>query len=376
MTAPVRVYYDGDADRSRLTGRTFAIIGYGSQGHAHALNLRESGAQVVVGLRRGGASWDRAGSAGLDVRPVAEAAQVADVIMMLVPDQDARAAYEAAVAPGLSAGKTLMFAHGFNIHYGEISPPEGVDVSMVAPKSPGHLVRSEYQAGRGVPGLVAVHQDASGQALANALAYAAGIGCTRAGVIETSFREETETDLFGEQAVLCGGVTALVKAGFETLTAAGYRPEMAYFECMHELKLIVDLMYRGGLQFMRYSISDTAEYGDYTRGPRVITEETRAAMQEILGAIQDGSFAKEWLAENQAGRPNFDRLRQADRDHEIERVGAQLRAMMPWSEEGRGSGAAKQRGSDEKAEKHAPSGSEGTEKGERRPRRPAHPLPR
>jgi ketol-acid reductoisomerase len=371
MTTPVRVYYDADADRSRLAGRTFAIIGYGSQGHAHALNLRESGARVVVGLRRGGGSWQRAEAAGLEVRPVAEAGAMADVIMMLVPDQDARAIYEADVGPGLRAGKTLMFAHGFNIHYGEIAPPEDVDVSMVAPKSPGHLVRSEFQAGRGVPALVAVHQDASDRALTNALAYAAGIGCTRAGVIETSFREETETDLFGEQAVLCGGVTALVKAGFETLTAAGYRPEMAYFECLHELKLIVDLMYRGGMQFMRYSISDTAEYGDYTRGPRVITEETRAAMQRILGAIQDGSFAREWLAENRAGRPNFDRLRQADRDHEIERVGAELRAMMPWSEEGkRGSGEAGKQGSDQ-AER-----TEKSEKEARRPRRPAHPLPR
>jgi ketol-acid reductoisomerase len=350
------VYYDGDADRGRLAGSTIAVIGYGSQGHAHALNLTESGAKVIVGLRRGGASWDRAAAAGLDVRPVPEAAQRADVIMMLVPDQDGRTIYESGVAAGLRAGNTLMFAHGFNIHYREIVPPAEIDVAMVAPKSPGHLVRSEFEAGRGVPGLVAVHQDPSGHALANALSYAAGIGCTRAGVIETSFREETETDLFGEQAVLCGGVTALVKAGFETLTQAGYRPEMAYFECLHELKLIVDLMYRGGLGFMRHSISDTAEYGDYTRGPRVITEETRAEMRRILEAIQDGSFAREWLAENRAGRPNFERARRADNDHEIERVGARLRAMMPWSEEGkqRGSGetgtreagAAGQRGSD------------------------------
>jgi ketol-acid reductoisomerase len=362
MTAPVRVYYDSDADHRRLQGRTFAIIGYGSQGHAHALNLRESGARVIVGLRRGGGSWDRATRDGLDVRPVAEAAREADAIMMLVPDQDGRAVYDSDVVSSLKPNKTLMFAHGFNIHYREIVPPHGVDVSMVAPKSPGHLVRSEYQAGRGVPALVAVHQDASGQALANALAYAAGIGCTRAGVIETSFREETETDLFGEQAVLCGGVTALVKAGFETLTAAGYQPEMAYFECLHELKLIVDLMYRGGLQFMRYSISDTAEYGDYTRGPRIVADETRAAMEEILEAIQDGSFAREWLAENRAGRPNFERLRQADCNHEIERVGAQLRAMMPWSEEG------KKAETTDKAEK--------AEKKEKRPRRAAHPLPR
>jgi ketol-acid reductoisomerase len=335
MTDTVRVYYDADADRGRLTGRTFAIIGYGSQGHAHALNLKESGASVLVGLRPGGGSWEGARAAGLDVRTVAGAAEVADTIMLLVPDQDMRAIYEGGVAGALRPGKTLMFAHGFNIHYGEIVPPAGVDVSMVAPKSPGHLVRSEYQAGRGVPALVAIHQDASGEALTNALAYASGIGCTRGGVIETSFREETETDLFGEQAVLCGGVTALVKAGFETLTQAGYRPEMAYFECLHELKLIVDLMYRGGMQFMRYSISDTAEYGDYTRGPRLITEETRAEMRRILAAVQDGSFAREWLAENRAGRPNFERLRQADRDHEIERVGKVLRAMMPWSEEGK-----------------------------------------
>ena len=332
---PVRVYYDADADRRRLADRTFAIVGYGSQGHAHALNLRDGGFKVIVGLRPGGGSWERARAAGLDVRPVAEAAAAADVIMMLTPDQDGRAIYEGGVAQALTPGKTLMFAHGFNIHFGEIVPPAGVDVSMVAPKSPGHLVRSEFEGGRGVPGLVAVHQDASGEALANALAYASGIGCTRAGVIQTSFREETETDLFGEQAVLCGGVTALVKAGFETLTAAGYRPEMAYFECLHELKLIVDLMYRGGMQFMRYSISDTAEYGDYTRGPRVVTEETRAEMRRILDEIQSGAFAREWLAENRNGRPNFERMRLADRHHEIERVGAQLRAMMPWSEEGK-----------------------------------------
>lgn len=366
MTAPVRMYYDADADRRRLTGRTFAIIGFGSQGHAHALNLTESGAQVLVGLRKNRPSWDRARAAGLEVRTADDAANAADVIMMLVPDQDARSVYEASVAPALKAGKTLMFAHGFNIHYGEIVPPADVDVTMVAPKSPGHLVRSEFEAGRGVPGLVAVHQDASGEALANALAYASGIGCTRAGVIETSFREETETDLFGEQAVLCGGVTALVKAGFETLTAAGYRPEMAYFECLHELKLIVDLMYRGGLQFMRYSISDTAEYGDYTRGPRVITPETRAAMRRILDAVQDGSFAREWLAENQAGRHRFEQLRREDRDHDIERVGAKLRAMMPWSEEGKRSEAAGQRSSQPEAQGQQPE----------RPRRPAAPLPR
>ncbi len=363
---PVRVYYDADTDRSRLDGRTFAIVGYGSQGHAHALNLRDSGARVIVGLRAGSKSAERAKAAGLDARPVAAASAAADAIMMLVPDQDARAVYERDVAPALAPGKTLMFAHGFNIHYGEIAPPAGVDVSMVAPKSPGHLVRSEYEAGRGVPALVAVHQDASGGALANALAYAGGIGCARAGVIETSFREETETDLFGEQAVLCGGVTALVKAGFETLTAAGYRPEMAYFECLHELKLIVDLMYRGGLQFMRHSISDTAEYGDYTRGPRLITEETRKEMRRILTEVQDGSFAREWLEENRAGRPTFDRLRQEDRDHLIEQVGAKLRAMMPWLEQP-GGGAVESRSRGAEAERSP----------ERQPpRRPAAPLPR
>jgi ketol-acid reductoisomerase len=355
----VRVYYDADTDRRRLDGRTFAIVGYGSQGHAHALNLRDGGVKVIVGLRAGSKSAERAKAAGLDVRPVAVAAASADTIMMLVPDQDARAIYECDVAAGLAPGKTLMFAHGFNIHYGEIAPPAGVDVSMVAPKSPGHLVRSEYEAGRGVPALVAVHQDASGDALANALAYAGGIGCARAGVIETSFREETETDLFGEQAVLCGGVTALVKAGFETLTAAGYRPEMAYFECLHELKLIVDLMYRGGMQFMRHSISDTAEYGDYTRGPRLITEETRAEMRRILAEVQDGSFAKEWLAENRAGRPNFERLRQEDRDHLIEQVGAKLRAMMPWAEEGKGNEATARATGKERQPARRPAGVQG-----------------
>jgi ketol-acid reductoisomerase len=332
----VRVYYDADADRRRLATRTFAIVGYGSQGHAHSLNLRDSGARVIVGVRPGGRSAEAARAAGLDVRPVAEATAEADVIMLLVPDQDMRSIYEQGVAPAIGPGKTLMFAHGFNIHYGEIVPPARVDVTMVAPKSPGHLVRSEYKAGRGVPALVAVRQEASGDALADALAYASGIGCTRAGVIETTFGDETETDLFGEQAVLCGGVTALVKAGFETLTAAGYRPELAYFECLHELKLIVDLMYRGGMQFMRYSISDTAEYGDYTRGPRVITDATRAEMRRILEEIRNGSFAREWLAESRAGRPEFERLRQADRDHEIERVGKVPRAVLPRSQEGQG----------------------------------------
>src|SRR5436309_3112938 len=331
-----RIFYDTDADPARLQNRVVAVIGYGSQGHAHALNLRDSGvgARVIVGLRPGGASWERARAEDLDVRPVAEAARAADVIMMLVPDQEARAVYEAGVAPALQRGKTLLFAHGFNIHFHEIVPPAGVDVAMIAPKSPGHLVRSEFQAGRGVPALVAVHQDASGNALADALAYAAGIGCARAGVFETTFREETETDLFGEQTVLCGGVTALIQAGFETLTAAGYAPEIAYFECMHELKLIVDLMYRGGMKFMRYSISDTAEYGDYTRGPKVITPEVHAAMQRILADIQSGSFAREWIAESRSGGRRFEALRKAGAEHPIEQVGAKLRAMMPWTEEG------------------------------------------
>ena len=339
-TAGVRVYYDRDADASRLTGRTIAIIGYGSQGHAHALNLQESGAKVIVGLRPSGASWRKAEAAGLEVRSVAEAARAAGTIMMLVPDQDCRTIYDESIAPALGRGKTLMFAHGFNIHFNEIKPPAEVDVSMIAPKSPGHLVRSEFQAGRGVPGLVAIHQDASGKALANALAYAAGVGCTRAGVIETSFKEETETDLFGEQVVLCGGVSQLIKAGFETLVEAGYKPEMAYFECLHELKLIVDLIYSGGLKYMRYSISDTAEFGDYTRGPRIITEATRQEMRKILAEIQSGQFAREWLAEHRSGGSNFARMRQADADHLIEKVGPELRAMMPWSEEGKARQAA------------------------------------
>jgi len=335
MSSSVRVYYEADTDRARLRDRVFAIIGYGSQGHAHAQNLRDSGARVIVGLRPNGASWKQAAADGLEVRTVAEAAKAGDVIMMLVPDQEQRAVYEAAVAPALGPGKTLMFAHGFNIHFGEIVPPAGVDVSMIAPKSPGGLVRSEYQAGRGVPALVAVHQDASGKALPNALAYATGIGCSRAGVLATSFAEETETDLFGEQAVLCGGVTALIQAGFETLTEAGYAPEMAYFECLHELKLIVDLIYRGGLGFMRHSISNTAEYGDLTRGDRVISPAVREEMRRLLADIRSGMFAKEWIAECRAGAPNFEKLRRAAQQHPIEQVGARLRAMMPWTEEGK-----------------------------------------
>ena len=334
----MRVYYDRDADINLIKGKKVAVIGYGSQGHAHALNLRDAGHRVIVGLRPGGASASRAKAEGLDVRPVAEAARAGDLIMMLTPDQDMAAVYREAVEPGLAPGKTLLFAHGFSVHFRQIVPPATVDVSMIAPKSPGHLVRSEYQGGRGVPGLVAVYQDASGQALATALAYAAGIGCTRAGVLETTFREETETDLFGEQAVLCGGVTALIQAGFETLTDAGYAPEIAYFECLHELKLIVDLMYRGGMGFMRYSISDTAEYGDYTRGPRIITDQVRQEMRQILREIQSGEFAREWIGECQSGGRRFAELRAKGRTHPIEQVGATLRAMMPWTEEGRAAG--------------------------------------
>ncbi|HXF95799.1 MAG TPA: ketol-acid reductoisomerase [Gemmatimonadales bacterium] len=335
-----RVFYDADADPARLRGRVVAVIGYGSQGHAHALNLRDSGVPVVVGLRPEGESWRRARGEGLDVRPVADAAAAAEVVMLLVPDHQAREVYERGVAPALGPGRTLLVAHGFNVHFGEIAPPESVDVGMIAPKSPGHLVRSEFQAGRGVPALVAVHRDASGHALADALAYAAAIGCTRAGVLETTFREETETDLFGEQAVLCGGMTSLVRAGFETLTAAGYAPEIAYFECLHELKLIVDLMYRGGMRFMRQSISDTAEYGDYTRGPRIVGEAVREEMRRILADIQDGSFAKEWIAEGRTGFRRFRDLRRAAATHPIEEVGARLRAMIPWTEEGRAAAAA------------------------------------
>ena len=324
------VLYDRDADMSRLTGRRIAIIGYGSQGHAHALNLQDSGFDVRVGLRPDSRSREAALAAGLRVLDVAEAAAEADMIMILAPDTEQRAIYEASIAPSLTAGKTLLFAHGFNVHYELIDAPDGVDVALIAPKSPGHRVREVFVAGGGTPGLIAVHCDASGHARADALAYACAIGCTRAGVLETSFAEETETDLFGEQAVLCGGVSALVKAGFETLVEAGYRPEMAYFECMHELKLIVDLMYQGGLNYMRYSVSDTAEYGDYVAGPRIVNDETRAAMRSLLADIRDGSFAKTWIAENEAGRPNFNAARRADIDHPIEQVGVRLRELMPF----------------------------------------------
>jgi ketol-acid reductoisomerase len=324
------IYYDKDADLQLLAEKRIAVIGYGSQGHAHALNLKESGCEVAVGLYEGSRSWAAAEGAGLTVKPVAEAAAWADLIMILVPDPAQPALYEEAIAPGLEAGDTLMFAHGFNIRYHQIVPPPDVDVSMIAPKSPGHRVRELYQEGRGTPALLAVHQDASGQALQMALAYAKGLGCTRAGVIETTFAEETETDLFGEQAVLCGGVTELIKAGFETLVEAGYQPEIAYFECLHELKLIVDLIQQGGLSYMRYSVSDTAEHGDYTCGQRIITAATRAEMRRILAEVQDGTYARSWILENQAGRPYFNTMRQREQETLIEQVGRKLRAMMPW----------------------------------------------
>ncbi len=325
MTRP---YYDEDADVERLAGRPVAVIGYGSQGRAHALNLADSGVDVRVGLHAGSRSRERAESAGLRVLPVGDAVKEAAVTMMLTPDTVQPALCCDSVLPNLAPGKTLMFAHGFNIHYGTITPPAGVDVSMVAPKAPGHRVREVFAEGFGVPALVAVHQDATGHALDDALAYARALGCTRAGVIATTFEEETETDLFGEQAVLCGGVSALVKAGFETLVDAGYQPEVAYFECMHELKLIVDLMYEGGLEYMRYSVSDTAEYGDYTAGPRIVDDHTRSTMRQLLAEIRDGSFATSWIAENASGRPNFTAMRVREARHEIETVGRGLRERM------------------------------------------------
>src|SRR5881398_3707308 len=322
--------YDKDADLSKLDGKTVAILGYGSQGHAHALNLRDSGVEVVVGLRPDSSSVQQARDAGLRVEPVAEAASLGDLVMILVPDEKHRDVLESEVRDGIAEGNLLLFGHGFSIHYGEVDPPPGVDVALVAPKGPGHLVRRQYVEGSGVPGLVAVQQDASGRARDVALAYAKGIGCTRGGVIETTFKDETETDLFGEQAVLCGGASELVQAGFETLVDAGYDPQMAYFECLHELKLIVDLMYEKGLQGMRYSISNTAEYGDYTRGKRVITEETRANMRRILEEIQSGDFAREWIAENRAGQENFQRMREEQAGKQVEKTGAELRSMMDW----------------------------------------------
>ncbi len=326
----MKIFYEKDAPLEALKGQTIAVIGYGSQGHAHAQNLRDSGLDVIVGQRPGSRNYELAKKHGFEPVSAAEAAEKADVIMMLVPDHVQADLYREAVEPGLKPGKMLMFSHGFNIHFGQIVPPADVDVTMVAPKGPGHLVRREYEVGAGVPCLVAVHQDATGNALKRALAYANGIGGARAGVIETTFKEETETDLFGEQVVLCGGTAELIKAAFETLVEAGYQPEIAYFECCHELKLIVDLIYEGGLSRMRYSISDTAEYGDLTRGKRVITEETRQEMKRILGEIQTGQFAKEWLLENRVGRPVFSALRRMEAEHPIEEVGSRLRDMMSW----------------------------------------------
>jgi ketol-acid reductoisomerase len=329
------LYYEKDADPGLVRARKVAVIGYGSQGHAHALNLRDSGVDVRVGLREGSASRVKAEAAGLRVTSVAEAAAEADLVMLLLPDTEQAAVYEAEIAPHLVAGDSLFFAHGFNIRYGLIEPPAGVDVGMVAPKGPGHLVRRTFEAGGGVPSLIAVSADPSGKAAALALSYAHAIGATRAGVLETTFEEETETDLFGEQVVLCGGLTALVMAGFETLVEAGYQPESAYFECLHELKLIVDLMYEQGISGMRFSVSDTAEYGDLTRGPRIVDEHVREEMRRILAEVRDGSFAAEWVAENRAGRPRFHELRKKGREHPIEKVGAELRAMMPFVSGGR-----------------------------------------
>ena len=324
------IYYKEDADIGLLSGKRVGVIGYGSQGHAHALNLRDSGVDVMVGLHAGSASRAKAEAEGLRVADPAETARESDFIMVLAPDTAQGGVYRESIEPHLSAGKTLMFAHGFNIHFGEIKPPASVDVSMIAPKAPGHRVREVFVEGQGVPSLVAIHQDASGAALRNALAYGAGIGSTRAGIVATTFKEETETDLFGEQTVLCGGVTSLIKNAFEVLVEAGYQPEIAYFEVMHELKLIVDLLYEGGMKYMRYSVSDTAEYGDYSRGSRVVDEHSREAMRRVLTEIQDGSFAREWIAENHEGQPRFKAMREAAANHEIEAVGEDLRAMMPF----------------------------------------------
>ncbi|TAA68357.1 ketol-acid reductoisomerase [Planococcus salinarum] len=329
-----KMYYNQDVNEQVLKGKTIAVIGYGSQGHAHAQNLKESGFNVIVGVRPG-KSFDQAKNDGMKVATVKEAADAADVIMILVPDEKQTQIYNAEIKPSLTAGKSLVFAHGFNVHFNQIVAPEDVDVFLVAPKGPGHLVRRTYEAGAGVPGLIAIHQNVSGQAKEVALAYAKGIGATRAGVLETTFKEETETDLFGEQAVLCGGVTSLVKAGFETLVEAGYQPELAYFECMHELKLIVDLMYEGGLSGMRYSISDTAQWGDFVSGPRIVDADTKARMKDVLTDIQTGKFAKGWLLENQLNRPEFTAIEKAEESHQIEQVGRELRAMMPFVNEGK-----------------------------------------
>ena len=325
-----KMYYAQDCNLEVLKGKTVAVIGYGSQGHAHALNLKESGVNVVVGLYEGSKSAEAAKKAGLTVMLTADAVKAADMVMILVNDEKQAALYQSDIAPNLSAGMTLAFAHGFNIHYGQIIPPADIDVVMIAPKGPGHTVRSQYQEGRGVPCLIAMQQDASGKAKETALAYAAGIGGARAGILETTFKEETETDLFGEQAVLCGGVSALMKAGFDTLVEAGYQPESAYFECVHEMKLIIDLVNAGGLSYMRYSISDTAEYGDYTIGNRIITEETKKEMKKVLGEIQDGTFARNWILENKANRPYFNAKRRMEADSLVEKTGAELRAKMSW----------------------------------------------
>ena len=327
---PATVYYESDADLGLIADKLVAILGYGSQGHAHALNLKDSGIEVVVGLRAGSKSKAKAEAAGLRVLPTADAVREADIVMVLLPDTEQKKVYEADIAPNLVDGNSLAFAHGFNIHFGQIAPPAGVDVWMIAPKGPGHLVRRTYDEGGGVPCLVAVHNDATGKAKQTGLAYAKGIGGTRAGVLDTTFEEETETDLFGEQVVLCGGLVELIRNGYETLVEAGYQPESAYFETLHEVKLIVDLIYEGGIAAMNYSISDTAEYGEMSRGPRVVTPRTKAEMKKILGEIQSGAFAKEWIAENENGRPNFDKMRAAAAKHPIEKVGAELRAMMPW----------------------------------------------
>ena len=325
-----KIYYETECNLENLKGKKVAVIGYGSQGHAHALNLHDSGVDVVVGLYEGSKSWAKAEAAGLKVVTAAEAAKAADIIMILINDEKQAKLYKESIEPNLTPNKALVFAHGFSIHFGQIVPPANVDVFLIAPKGPGHTVRSQYLEGKGVPCLIAIHQDASGKAKEKALAYALGIGGARAGVIETSFKEETETDLFGEQAVLCGGVTALIKAGFETLVEAGYQPEMAYFECCHEMKLIVDLINQGGLGYMRYSISDTAEYGDYITGSKIITADTKKAMKEVLTDIQTGVFARNWLLENQVGRPYFNAVKRRETEHQIEEVGAELRKMMSW----------------------------------------------
>ena len=328
-----KIFYQQDCNIDLLKGKTIAVIGYGSQGHAHALNAHESGLDVIVGLYEGSKSWAKAEAAGLKVATVAEAAKAADLVMILLPDEKQSAIYYESIAPYMTAGKILAFAHGFNIHFGQIKPPADVDVIMIAPKGPGHTVRSEYLEGKGVPCLAAVHQDASGRAMEYALAYAAAIGGSRAGVLETTFRQETETDLFGEQAVLCGGVCALMQAGFETLVEAGYDPQNAYFECIHEMKLIVDMIYQGGFSRMRYSISDTAEYGDYEVGPRIVTEETKKEMKKVLTEIQNGTFARNWILENRVGRPHFNAERRMHAEHQLESVGRELRKMYSWNKE-------------------------------------------